>query len=452
MLDYESLKAMAISIRRPVKDLLALAPANDPFYAGTGARGKAGEWFAAIWADHGAAGSHLRRLHYRLVSSAAPFRKPNGTNYENTENDWQFLCAASLSARYLDLIKFDDLVDRRNDEPMFFAANLDADPDQEIEVSCEVVDDQPLVGEPDIPSMPTLPWLALNAASPVQKFIVEVWIEKSTQNDWLVPLCQRRGVNLVVGIGEQSETRSRELALRSARYGAPVRIIYISDFDPGGRSMPKAVARKVEFTIAKFGLDVDLQLIPLALTPDQCREYRLPRTPIKETERRKNKFEQTFGVGATELDALEALHPGELARLLEVELNNWIDPTLNLRFRRVESDLRLRLRTIDRSVRDKHVDKIEELEQNFNDITASLAEVASEFADWEEEAGELWENITAEIEEERPDLSDVAVPRSDAPGETDRFVLFDSQRDYFTQMDAYNAWRDGDEQGEEAPP
>jgi hypothetical protein len=50
--------------------------------------------------------------------------------------------------------------------------------------------------------------------------------------------------------------------------------------------MPKAVARKVEFTIAKFGLDVDLQLIPLALTPDQRREYRLPRTPIKDTERR----------------------------------------------------------------------------------------------------------------------------------------------------------------------
>ena len=78
---------------------------------------------------------------------------------------------------------------------------------------------------------------------------------KATQNDWLVPLCQRRGVNLVVGIGEQSETRSRELALRSAKYGAPVRIIYISDFDPGGRSMPKAVARKVEFTIAKFDLE-----------------------------------------------------------------------------------------------------------------------------------------------------------------------------------------------------
>ena len=42
-------------------------------------------------------------------------------------------------------------------------------------------------------------------------------------------------------------------------------------------------------------------------------------------------------------------------------------------------------------------------------------------------------------------FSSVEVPRSEAAGETDRFVLFDSKRDYLSQMDAYNAWRDGDE-------
>ena len=50
-----------------------------------------------------------------------------------------------------------------------------------------------------------------------------MWIEKSTQNDWLVQLCHHRGVNLVTGIGEQSEIRSRELAFRAedtaCRYG-----------------------------------------------------------------------------------------------------------------------------------------------------------------------------------------------------------------------------------------
>ena len=250
--------------------------------------------------------------------------------------------------------------------------------------------------------MPALPWLSLNADAPVQNHIVEVWIEKSTQNDWLVPLCQRRGVNLVVGLGEQSETRSRELALRSAEYGAPVRIIYLSDFDPGGRSMPKAVARKVEFTIAKFDLAVDLQLIPLALTPEQCREYRLPRTPIKETERRKDKFEQTFGVGATELDALEALHPGELARLLQAELDNWLDAGLHHRFNRLCSELRLRLRKIEGRIYKKRASEIEAIERDFEVITEELRTIASDFEDWEQKASGLWQSIAAELEEKRP--------------------------------------------------
>jgi hypothetical protein len=439
MLDYEAIKAMARGIGRPITDLLALTPSNDPFYAGIGARRRNAEWFAAIWADHGVAGSHLRRLHYRLVSSTVPICKPDGSAYQNTEADWSYLNTASLAARYLDLVPFDDLVDRRNDEPMSFAANLEADPDRESEVSCEVVGDW---ADVNVPDMPALPFLWVNGldedGDAIQDYIVEVWIEKSTQNDWLIPLCRRRGVNLVVGIGEQSEIRSRQLALRSAKYGAPVRILYLSDFDPGGRSMPKAVARKVEFTIAKFELDVDLQLIPLALTPDQCREYRLPRIPIKDTERRKNKFEQTFGVGATELDAMEALHPGELARLLEAEIDNWLDPDLKRRVRRAFSNISLSLRKIEQGICKEHAEKIEELSGRFDEIKTELEE-------WAEEASDLWQDIAAEMEEQLPDLSDVEVPRSQAPGETDRFVLFDSRRDYFTQMDAYNAWREGDE-------
>jgi hypothetical protein len=103
MLDYDSLKTMGRSIKRPVKDLLALAPNNDPFYAGVGARRCAAEWFAEIWKQHGDSGSHLRRLHYRLVSTAS-FCKPDGRPYNNTENDWNYLITACLAARYLDLV------------------------------------------------------------------------------------------------------------------------------------------------------------------------------------------------------------------------------------------------------------------------------------------------------------------------------------------------------------
>ena len=76
--------------------------------------------------------------------------------------------------------------------------------------------------------------------------------------------------------------------------------------------MPVAVARKIEFEIRSNDLDIDIQVRPIILTHKQCKKYRLPRTPIKETERRAAHFEARFGEGATELDALEALHPGEL--------------------------------------------------------------------------------------------------------------------------------------------
>ena len=249
---------------------------------------------------------------------------------------------------------------------MFFAADID--PDADVTVECGVDNTEPSV-QVYAPSMPALPSLELYGGKHSQKFIIEVWIEKSTQNDWLVPLCRRRGVNLMVGIGEQSEIRSRQLALRAARYGVPVRIIYIADFDPGGRSMPKAVARKVEFTIAKLDLDVDLQLIPLALTADQCREYRLPR-PIKETERRKATFESTFGEGATELDALEALHPGELARLLNAEIDNWLDLCLDARSESVHRSLLNDLGIIEEEVRSRYEVQIALLRSAFDDIVA----------------------------------------------------------------------------------
>jgi len=432
MLDYESIKSMAKRIGRPVKELLALAQVNDSFYAGVGHRGQAAEWFATIWSQHGTAGAHLRRIHYRLVSPPEGVRilLPDGREYRNTERDWKYLCCASLSARYLGLVPFDCLIDQRNDEPMIFAAAA-GEPGA---VQTTVVSGVDL----DVPDMPTLPYYSTPDISAVQACIVEVWVEKSTQNDWLVPLCRRRGVNVVVGIGEQSETRSRELAHRAANHGVPVRVLYLSDFDPAGRSMPKAVARKVEFTIQKFGLEVDLQLIPVALTPEQCREYSLPRTPIKDTERRKDRFEQTFGIGATELDALEALHPGELGRLLEDEIDNYLDRTLAQRVGAVASAIRLRLQKIESEVEAKHEDEIARLTEELEAITERLEQ-------WQNTAEWLWQKIEEDLQEQLPDLSDVAVPISRAPGKTERFVLYDSSRDYFSQLDRYHAWREGDE-------
>jgi hypothetical protein len=122
MSGYEDIKRIAKDSKLKVTDLLALAPQNDPFYAGSAAGVEAAEWFADLWRQFGYTGGvHLRRVHYQLVSQKGA-TKPNGLPYENTENDWTYLCNAGKYARYLRLIDPLAFVDRRNPEPHVFTA------------------------------------------------------------------------------------------------------------------------------------------------------------------------------------------------------------------------------------------------------------------------------------------------------------------------------------------
>src|SRR5262249_5395838 len=139
------------------------------------------------------------------------------------------------------------------------------------------------------------------------------------------------GANLQTGLGELSITAAFSLVKRLMEVGKPACILYLSDFDPAGQSMPVAVSRKIEYFVRTFGLDLNVRVFPVLLTEEQVRDYQLPRTPIKESERRREGFEQRFGTGAVELDALEALYPGELRTLLGGYLEAYYDTTLQER-------------------------------------------------------------------------------------------------------------------------
>jgi hypothetical protein len=178
----------------------------------------------------------------------------------------------------------------------------------------------------------TLPFhLELAAAErPAQPYHVEIWCEKSTMRDILEDVGNAYGVTRVYSLGEISLTACVKLILdRIARNGnRPVRLLYLSDFDPAGRSIPVAAARKVEWILRKSNPDIDLQLIPILLDHDQCVHYRLPRTPLKADEGRADEWTLRFGEGGTELDALEALHPGELRRIVTEALDRYHDHDL----------------------------------------------------------------------------------------------------------------------------
>ncbi len=258
MLDYAAIKQLARQIGRPIKDLVALAAANDPFYAAVPHRHREGEWFAKIWHRFGFSdGVHLRRIHYVLVSQSKEgetILKPGDQPYKNTSSDWALLNRASLSARYLDLVPLEALVDRRNDEPMIFTPEVNV-----LAARIFVADTEPAVSY-SIQDFPELPCYWLDGMESEQYYLIEVCIEKSTKNDWLVPLGQERGVNLVVGIGELSEIRSRHLAERVQETGKPARIIYISDFDPAG-----GAPREMFLTAGKEGSLLNAMLADAAV-------------------------------------------------------------------------------------------------------------------------------------------------------------------------------------------
>lgn len=315
MLDYARIKSVAAKAGMSVRDLLALSPINDPFYVGAKRQLEKGRWFAKVYEAMGSPERyHVRRVHYWLVTTQA-VPKPDGKPYENTQNDWYLMTMAAKYARYLGLVPIEGFVDRRNPPPSIHAYHWN-------HLKATSVRDS--VDESSIVESIVEQFWCFNP-SRTQAYVCELWAEKSTMNDVLEPVAQQYGMNLVTGLGELSITAVHLLANRIVESRKPVRIFYISDFDPAGECMPVSVARKIEYFVYRYDLDTDIKLLPLMLTADQCQTYELPRTPIKETEKRKDKFEDRHGVGATELDALEALHPGEMERVIEEAIAPYFD-------------------------------------------------------------------------------------------------------------------------------
>jgi hypothetical protein len=181
--------------------------------------------------------------------------------------------------------------------------------------------------------------------------------------------------------------------------GKPCRILYVSDFDPGGQSMPVAAARKIEFLARKD--DLDIQVRTVALTHDQCIEFRLPRTPIKETEVRAARFEERFGEGGTELDALEALHPGALAQILEDEIGRYYDRGLNSHINWAANNARAELEIFNLEVQRRYQNEIDALEAEVDELNADIEAFIEELREREEDianrAQPLYNQIRREL-------------------------------------------------------
>src|SRR5215208_2137410 len=145
----------------------------------------------------------------------------------------------------------------------------------------------------------------------LQPYHVEVWAEKTTMNDILVPLCSTLGANYVSGAGYQSITAMVNLLRdRVAHLEKPCRVLYVSDYDAAGRNMPKQMARHMEFWSERYGTEgtYDIRVEPIVMTAEQAEKY--PAAP---------------DTGAVELDAMEELDPGLLRRIVRDNVSQFRD-------------------------------------------------------------------------------------------------------------------------------
>jgi hypothetical protein len=466
-MDYEEIKQEAKLTGCKVTDLLALAPQNDPFYIGQPSQMEAARWFAGMMRRFGyGRGVHLRRIHYRAVSQDPPILKPNGKPYENTQNDWGFLGNASKYARYLDLVSVDDFVDRRNPDPI-----VNAQFEAESEPSWRALGGDwwgyhtlpNLPQLPDLPyGLPDLPDFYTDGYKAQQPYLVEVWAEKTTMNDVLEPLCRRFGANLVTGAGELSVSAVVAFLGRVRDADRPARILYVSDFDPAGLGLPISFARKIEFFQRQNGDgELDIKLEPVILTEAQVASYSLPRVPVKDSDKRKANFEAAHGEGQVELDALEAIYPGELESIVRAAILAYYDPTLEERTREQETALSDALAEERRAILDGYAEELEELESEYSDLRADFAKTRDRFAELvagfqeeidahrerlqgiREQGEELHGRIYDDLAGAETDAEDYPLPEPDLAYETNG-LLYESDRDYFEQLACYHAHRGGD--------
>lgn len=246
---------------------------------------------------------HIRRLHYHALLQDG-LTVPSGKAYRNTTGDYEYLKTAFDQARLLGLIPYDVFSDtnRFSDFPTYVRPALYGNDiarrqllKQMIEQACRRH--------------------MTNMFARIAPVHIEVWLEQTGTADIVAPLAARYHLNIVTSRSEISLTNIWRFVRRIGNASKPVRILYITDFDP--KAMSSAAIDKVTTVINQYGLSksVDLKIIKIALDHRECKKYDLPSAPGSE------KHESN----PTELHALEVAVPGFLCSMLEKQINKYFD-------------------------------------------------------------------------------------------------------------------------------
>jgi hypothetical protein len=415
--------------RKPnLRTLVVLSSQHDPFNSGTEGDQAKAEWFADVFGS--TTGTHLRRIHYRLVARGDVMRA-DGELYENDKDSWAYLTDASKHARYLGKVDPEDIVDRRNPSPhVYMAPGLGLRPEFTYEVGAHNLDRI-------YTHLGNSYWPLVDVETQIEGYIyeealqpyhVEVWAEKTTMNDILVPLCASLGANYVSGAGYQSITAMVNLLRdRVGRLKKPCRVLYVSDYDAAGRNMPKQMARHMEFWSERYGTDHDIRVEPIVMTAEQSKKY--PTAP---------------DTGAVELDAMEELDPGLLGRIVRQHVSQFRDFDLSKKVHKRALEAQ---RVVDEAVEGAIYQELAQVEEIKGEaeviyeryrarLESLAAELDEELSPLDDRLEELQQAVTEKLEALEPDLPPLPEGETEDDPE-DEGWLFDSRRDYLEQLGHY---------------
>lgn len=304
-----------------LSDLTVLAPQNDPYRVDTPAGHRNGAWLAEQFNRLDRERIHLRGLHYAIVSRGDVIR-PDGRIYVNDEEAWLWLqSTAAKAARWLGYVPFSAIVDERNAPPVIHRKKA-ADIGYYVSVDVEI----------QIPSVEDIkPRASIQGFAGRQPYNLVIVGEKSSLADVVTPIARSFEADLYLPTGEASDTMIYTIARDAAEDGRPLRLFYLSDFDPAGYEMPCNLGRKLQALRDLTFHDLDFEVRSVALTPEHVRDLGLPSTPLKETERRADRWREAWGLEQTEIDALATLQPRKLASILREALKPFYDAGLDHR-------------------------------------------------------------------------------------------------------------------------
>lgn len=434
-MDYYSICETAKAYKMRVDDFFAMSNDSDPFYIKNNPN-KTGlvDWFKDLYDQYWELLSDkvVRSLHYLLLHNPVCLADSK-TRYVNLDEHYDKLLDAAKYARYTGAVPFGIIQEVHNPVETYIPRSL-AMPDVSINK------DTPLLGFWPFPYRPKY---ELSDAFPRdQRFVVEIWCEKTYSP--FRDLAKKYGAVWQRSTGEQTLACVNDLFERIRTHKRPTRILYISDYDPAGTSMPLAVSRKLEYLIHEArekGEDIqdDVRLYTLALTSEQIERFNLPRTPLKKSEKRANTWQAIHGKDAVELNAIEGQpeHRGALIKIVEDAILQYYDTSLYRRVNEAKQEFEIKLARVQNEIYQKYP-RFEELKGRYEKIES---EVEVYLESMSRETEQLLEDMEREIENEKPDIEEYVagkpLPTSHIKGELSYEPLFDGKRDYFDQLTIY---------------